>query len=145
MLWMDRTAFRRAGVDADSVVRAFADAVRQMPGVARVDLVRALATGDTVRDGIARRWYHMLSPELPVELVVSLEPYAYWEGVTYATHGSPNDEDARVPIAFWGAPFKPGVYDDVVRVVDMAPTLAQVLGVPPLERLDGRVLTRALR
>ena len=145
MIWLDRAAFRKARVDADSLLRAFADATRRVPGVARVDLVRSLATGDTTRDAIARRWYHMLSPELPVELVISLAPYAYWEGVTYATHGSPNDDDARVPVLFWGAPFKPGVYDDFARVVDMAPTLAQVLGVPPLERLDGRVLPRALR
>jgi predicted AlkP superfamily pyrophosphatase or phosphodiesterase len=145
MVWIDRAAFRRANADADSVLRVFADGARRVPGVARIDLVKSLATADTVRDAVARRWYHMLSPELPVELVVSLEPYAYWEGVTYATHGTPNDEDARVPVLFWGRPFKPGRYDEMARVVDMAPTLAQVLGVSPLERLDGRVLTRALR
>jgi hypothetical protein len=30
-------------------------------------------------------------------------------------------------------------------VVDLAPTLARVVGVQPLERLDGHVLTKALR
>jgi hypothetical protein len=32
-----------------------------------------------------------------------------------------------------------------VRVVDMAPTLAQILNVRPTEELDGHVLTQALR
>ena len=145
MVWVDRASFRRARVDADSVVRAFGEAVKKVPGVARVDLVRNLATADTTRDAIARRWYHMISPDLPVELTVSIEPYAYWTGVTYATHGSPNDEDAKVPVLFWGKAFKPGIYDEFARVVDMAPTLANVLGVMPLERLDGRVLSKALR
>jgi arylsulfatase A-like enzyme len=31
-----------------------------------------------------------------------------------------------------------------VLVVDMAPTLADVIGVPPTERLDGRVLRQAI-
>jgi predicted AlkP superfamily pyrophosphatase or phosphodiesterase len=144
MIWVDRDAFTRARVDADSVVREFANAARKVPGVASVDPVRTLAA-DTARSPIARRWYHMLSPELPVELVVSLEPYAYWAGVDIATHGTPNDDDAKVPVLFWGAPFKRGIYDEFARVVDMAPTLAQVLGVAPLERLDGHVLTRAVR
>ena len=145
MIWVDRAAFRRARIDADSVLRTFAEAARKVPGVGRVDLVRTLTSGDTTRDAVARRWYHMLSPELPVELVISPEPYAYWAGVTYATHGTPNDEDAHVPVLFWGRPFKPGVYGEFARVVDMAPTLAHVFGVPPLERLDGRVLAPALR
>ena len=59
------------------------------------------------------------------------------------------DAVRRVPIGrknrFFGPPFKPGIYDEFARVVDIAPTLANVLGVPPLERLDGHVLTRELR
>jgi arylsulfatase A-like enzyme len=31
-----------------------------------------------------------------------------------------------------------------VRIVDLAPTLAEVIGVKPSERLDGRVLPEAL-
>jgi len=145
MVFVDRSAFARARIDVDSTLRRFADAVRRVPGVGRVDFVRALAQADTVHDAVARRWLHMLSPELPVELVVSLEPYAYWAGTPNATHGTPNDEDAHVPVVFWGAGVRAGRYGEFARVVDIAPTIAPVLGVPPLERLDGRVLTRALR
>ena len=144
MVFVDRAAFARARVNADSVLTRFAEEVRKVPG-ARADLVRSLASADTVRDAVARRWLHMLPPELPVELVVSLAPYAYWQGVTMATHGTPNDEDAHVPLIFWGAPFRAGHFTDFARVVDLAPTLAATVKVPPLERLDGRVLSRGLR
>jgi len=145
MVFVDRAAFSRAHVDADSALRSFADQARKVPGVGRVDFVHSLAQDDTVHDAVARRWLHMLSPDLPVELVVSLEPFAYWGGTSIATHGTPNDEDAHVPLLFWGPAFRAGHYDEFSRVVDIAPTLAHVLGVPPLERLDGHVLTRALR
>jgi predicted AlkP superfamily pyrophosphatase or phosphodiesterase len=145
MLLVDGAALRRAGVSADSVVRAFAADARRVPGVLRADFVRDLARADTVHDDVARRWYHSLPPDVQVPLVVTLRPYVYWSGVKSATHGSPHDYDTHVPVIFYGPPFKPGRYPARVRVVDMAPTLAAVLGVAPAERLDGRVLRAAIR
>ena len=40
---------------------------------------------------------------------------------------------------------KPGRYTNPVYSVDMAPTLAALLGIPPTEQVDGRVLTEAIR
>ena len=65
--------------------------------------------------------------------------------VTFATHGSPHDSDANVPVLFWGAGVTPGQYLDTVRVVDMAPTLAAILGIKPTETLDGHVLAQVIR
>lgn len=145
MLYVDRAAFARAGVDADRAVDAFATALRAVPGMMRVDRLAALrARGDTA-DAITRRWVHMVPAELPVELVATLLPGRVWGRRTYAQHGSPHDDDARVPILFHGAPFAARTHARPARVVDIAPTLAHVLGVPPLETIDGRVLTDALR
>ena len=145
MLFLDRAALARAKVDADSVARRFAADARKVAGVQRADLRRDLARADTTTDYIARRWLHSIPADLPVEVVVTLRPYVYWSSVRYATHGTPWDYDAHVPVLFWGAAFRPGRDATYARVVDMAPTLAAVLHVTPTERLDGRVLTRAFR
>lgn len=145
MLFVDRDALAARGVDADSLARDFAAAARRVPGVLRADLVRDLAGGDTVNDVVTRRWWNMLPPDMPVEAVVTLRPGHVWGTATYAQHGSPLDVDAHVPVIFYGPAFRPGTYDRFARVVDMAPTLARVLNVRPAERLDGRVLTEALR
>lgn len=138
-------AFAKAGVDVDSAIASFGEEARHVDGVLRADLLTALARADTVHDTIARRWLHMFEPGGRVRLVVTLTPYSYWSGVTYATHGSPHDGDAHVPVVFYGARVKPGKYRGFVRVVDMAPTLAGIVGVKPLEALDGRVLRQAIR
>lgn len=145
ILTADRAALAAANIDADSLLDAFAAAVRKVPGVASVDRVRDLTRADTTKDYAARRWFHMLPPDLPADLVITLKPYAYWQGVTYATHGSPNEEDAHVPIIFFGPMIRPGHYDRRALVVDMAPTLARIVGVQPAERLDGHALTQILR
>jgi predicted AlkP superfamily pyrophosphatase or phosphodiesterase len=148
ILFVDRDALGRRNVNADSTVRAIADALRKVPGVMRVDEVRALrarSASHIERDYVARRWLNMLPPDIPAELVVTLEPNVYWAGVLYATHGSPHDYDTHVPMIFYGPWFERGRHTNTVRVVDMAPTLAQVLRVRPTEELDGRVLMQALR
>jgi len=145
MVYLNRDALRTANVNADSLLSYFADSARKVPGVLRVDLVKDLASKDTTKDYVARRWIHMLPPDLKVELVVTFDPYAYSAGVINATHGTPHDYDAHVPVVLYGPMIKPGKYGQFARVVDLAPTLARIVGVTPTEPLDGRVLTPALR
>jgi arylsulfatase A-like enzyme len=127
------------------VLRGFARAVARVPGVLRADVIDDLARADTTKDVIARRWLHMFRPGGEVGVAITLKPYHYFGRGNTATHGSPHDYDARVPVLFWGAAFVPGHVSGDARVVDMAPTLAHVLGVRPLERLDGHVLTQVLK
>ncbi len=144
LLFVDRDAFRGGRVSADSVLRQVAAGMRRLPGVLRVDRVADLPRADTVRDAIARRWLHMIPPDVPVELVVTLKPGHVWGRATYAQHGAPHDYDAQVPVIFYGPWFRTGRYSQMARVVDIGPTLARVVGVRPTERLDGRVLEAAL-
>lgn len=138
-------AFDRAKVNVDSTTRAFAAALRKVLGVMRVDLFSDLAKANLAKDKIARRWLHMFSPGGATKLAVTLTPYSYWEATTYATHGMPHDSDAQVPVLFWGAGVRAGARPDTVRTVDIAPTLATIIGVKPLEKLDGVVLKKAVR
>jgi len=141
---VDREAFALAHVDPDPVLARFADALRRQPGIARVDRVRDLARLDTVNDAVSRRWLHMLPADQPIELVVTPVEGAYPAGASIAEHGTPYDNDAHVPVIFYGAGVRPGRYSERALVADAAPTLARILGVTPIERLDGRVLERAL-
>jgi len=144
MLFVDRAAFARARVNTDSVLTAFAAAARTVPGVRRVDRLAALAR-DTLRDPVARRWVHQVPADLPVELVVTLQPNSVWGAYAPGIHGSPYDDDAHVPVLFYGASFKAGRYARFARVVDIAPTLAWATATRPTERVDGVVLWDALR
>jgi hypothetical protein len=144
LLIVDRTAFARARVDADALLARFATTLRRQPGIARVDRVRDLVQRDTLRDAVSRRWLHMLPSDAAVEYVVTPVQGAYPAGAQIAEHGSPYDDDARVPLIFYGAGIRPGRIVERALVVDAAPTLARVIGVTPFERLDGHVLVRAL-
>jgi hypothetical protein len=130
MLTVSPAGFAGARITPDSAVGAFMRDLR--------------ARGDTA-DYVSRRWLHMVPADVPVTLVVTLLPGHVWGHPRWAEHGTVHDQDAHVPLLFYGAGVTPGTYPRFVRVVDLAPTLARIVGVPPTEPLDGRVLEEAVR
>jgi len=145
MVLIDRAAFANARVNADSAVNAFLVSVRQTPGVLRTDRLSTLRARNDVNDAIGRRWLHMIPNESDAVAVITLKPFNPGGRVTYAQHGSPHDYDTHVPLLLFGPWFTPGKYTSMVRVVDIAPTLAWIARTKPTERLDGRVLRAALK
>lgn len=100
---------------------------------------------------LAERARSSFDPDRSGDLLVLLKP-----GVTtieapgpyyVETHGSPWDYDRRVPILFWRNPAPSGAEGEMtgfeqplsVETVDIAPTLAALLGVP-MPGVDGRCL-----
>ena len=143
---LNRPALKRTRVNADSLVARLAADARQVPGVLRVDRWRDLLKADQSTDAIARRWVHQFPADAAIELVVTLTPGSVWRAYApVTTHGSPHDYDTHVPLIFYGPVFRPGRYEEFVRTVDLAPTLASVAGVKPTEAVDGVVLRRILK
>jgi len=138
---IDRSKVGTRTRELRTVARAFAADVRRIPGVLRVDVIDDLTLADTVKDDIARRWLHMFRPGGEELVAITLRPFNY-SGTGIASHGTPHDYDARVPLMFWGRHFRHFADSSSARVVDLAPTLAHLLGVTPQERLDGHVLVR---
>ena len=145
LLTMDRAGLRARGVNLDSVVGALATEIRAVHGVLRVDTPRSLAAVDTAQDAIGRRWLNTVPPDVGAELMVTLKPKFVFGGANSAEHGQPSDDDTHVALLFWGAGIRAGTNTNRVSVVDLAPTLAALLGVQPTEPIQGRVLTEALR
>ena len=149
LVGIDRARLGGAGptrgtpLKADSILDAFRREALRVRGIARVDYMRDIRKADFAADPIARRWNNHVGNNPVVDLVITLTRYSYWYRAT-ATHGSPYDQDASVPIIFYGPWAKPGRYTEFARTVDMAPTLAQMLRVKPTEKLDGVVLMNAI-
>jgi predicted AlkP superfamily pyrophosphatase or phosphodiesterase len=82
-------------------------------------------------------WYVMIIPEA-FEL-------AHHGNDTGTDHFTPYSYDRHVPLAFFGAPFAPGTYHGRVEPVDLAATLASLLGINQPSASVGHILTQAIR
>ena len=88
---------------------------------------------------------HQLPPDAGVVLTVTLQRGSVWDipNLPIAMHGQPSEDDAHVPIIFWGRGVRRGSIAGRMNTVDIAPTLAVLLGVTPLSLVDGHARTDA--
>lgn len=137
---LDRPLAARRGVDARDLGEAAASILRAQPGIAAA-FTRAQIEEDATPpapflDAVRKGWYR----ELAADVKVVMKPG--WMLSTYpngTTHGSPHAYDAHVPMLFYGPRWvKPGRIDEPAEVVDIAPTLAGLLGVAAPSSAEGR-------
>src|SRR6266516_3623540 len=133
------------GVNTDRIFDALTARIVRVQGVARVIKPADLSRADTESDPVARRWVHQLPPDAGVVLTVTLQRGSVWDipNLPIAMHGQPSEDDAHVPIIFWGRGVRRGSIAGRMNTVDIAPTLAVLLGVTPLSLVDGHARTDA--
>jgi arylsulfatase A-like enzyme len=134
--------YERLVADADTLA-AVLDTITRTEGVWRVFRGDQLER-DAARDTIAARLALSYVPDRSGDLIVVPREHWIMSSTGAATHGSVHAYDARVPLLLLGAPFEPGAYGQPVRPTDLAPTLAETIGVS-LRRPHGRVLHEAMR
>jgi arylsulfatase A-like enzyme len=144
-LVLDRKLVAARGLDANTVAEAARTLLASEPAIAAAYTRRELETGSRAGapffDPMRRSWNRDISGDVQ---------YAYAPGwmatstSSIATHGSPHPYDTHVPILFWGPKWvQAGQRTQRVEVVDIAPTLAQVLGVAAPSGNEGRALPLA--
>jgi hypothetical protein len=116
--------------------------LKAQPEIAEVMTAVALAampspSGPPESWSLAERARASFDPDRSGDLIVMLKPrylpipVEVAEGGTYiATHGSPWDYDRRVPILFWRKGITGFEQPNGVETIDIAPTLAALIGLP---------------
>ena len=88
-------------------------------------------------DLIARSFYPDRAPDVVVHV---REDHLITNRRRGTTHVSPHAYDRRVPLIFAGPGVAAGEHAESVRTVDIAPTLAELLGITAPSDIDGRAL-----
>ena len=103
----------------------------------RAELLSGSRAGAPFFDASRKSWH----PDVSGEVQFTLKPNWMFASSSIATHGSPHEYDSHVPLLFWGPAWvRPGRIDTAVEVVDIAPTLARMLGVAPPPASEGKPL-----
>jgi Type I phosphodiesterase / nucleotide pyrophosphatase len=142
LAWLDQDAFTAAHRHEHDAETAVGEAMKQT-GVRDYYTKSQLAEGEVPNTPLGRKYLNSYSPE--GSWYVMGVPDIYTVGPSKGTdHTSPYNYDTHVPLAFYGLPFQTGTYRTSVEPVDLAPTLASLLGINAPTHSVGRVLTEAL-
>ena len=142
-VFLDSRAFQEYGIPEQRAEEMTADIYQEIARLPQVFTRWDLMHGTVPNNAIGRRFEHTYSV-LGGWAVLALRPIFTQAPVSGADHGAPYSYDTHVPLAFFGAPFKPGIYRTHSEPVDLAPTLANLLGTNLPSHSMGRVLTEAI-
>ena len=137
-LYLDSSGFR----DPEPIRRAAARAaLEQSPVTGYYTAGGACST----HDGWEVRFRNSFHPKRSGDVMLSYRPeyvedFGQGRGISY---GSLYNYDVRVPLCFYGPQFLAEVFESPVESVDLAPTLARVMGVAQPSSASGRVLGEA--
>jgi len=142
MAWLDPDAFAAAHVKERDAEAAVGEAMKQA-GLRDFYTKSQLAQGEVSDTALGHKFLNSYSPEGSWYVMGVPAPYNVgWPKGT--DHATPYTYDTHVPLAFYGLPFQPGAYRAHAEPVDMAATLASLLGINAPTHAVGRVLTEAL-
>jgi hypothetical protein len=131
-------------LDRRQVRVAAAQAALQVPGVAGY----FTADGDCSHSGEwRRRFRNSFHVQRSGDVMLSYAPgwveeFGNGRGLSY---GSFYNYDVRVPLIFYGGPFRSRTYEEPVEAIDVAPTIARLTGLTYPSSAVGRVLGEAFQ
>ncbi len=134
-LYLNRELISQRGLDQGTVEAAVADVLTQFDGIALAISSSALREGRTPDFPIVQTILRNFSPDRSGDIYIVFEPNRFvndFDGLTVAsTHGSPWRYDTYVPLIFVGAGIPAQRVARPVQTVDVAPTLALLIGAKP--------------
>jgi arylsulfatase A-like enzyme len=140
--WLNEEAFATIKMKEEDAERVTGEALKQI-GLRGFYTRSELARGEEPATETGFKYANSYSP-LGGWYVMGV-PVPYTVGTLNGTdHASPYTYDTHVPLAFYGFPFQPGMYRTHAEPVDLAVTLASLLGINAPTHAVGRVLTEAL-
>ena len=140
-IYLDHRALDAAGIPPGAAARRVQAELSSLPGIARVFTSEELSS--TVRgDRFLELQRHSWRADRGGDLVVQIcEGCLMTDDPTGTTHGTPYEYDRRVPLFLLGAGIGAGDSEAECRTIDLAPTVASLLGLPRFDSpRDGRPL-----
>lgn len=129
-LYLNRRKIFNAGLKISDVQNIVAEFAIQFRGVAEAITSSMMQSSQFTEGtmGMAQRSYFARHSG---DVVLNLLPGWIVQGESLSDSGSPYIYDTHVPLIFWGGAIKNCVIRSDVKIEDIAPTIAQIVGVTP--------------
>lgn len=145
--FLDYALIEKNKFNREEVENTAARFLLNAPGVANTLTRSQLETGAIPDNRIGKLMQRAWHRQISGDIVVIAKPYWHFSSSDHGTsHGSPYRYDTNVPLMFMGKPWIiPGNHGEYAEVMDIAPSLANILRLRPPAASEGRILVESLR
>lgn len=137
--YYDRSLMDSLKVDEARVTSIIKSHMESVKGIYRV-YTKAELLNPNANDPYAVRLSHFMNRELSPDLYTLVDRGWIFRNPFGTSHGTPYDYDSHVPLVFSRQEYSAVALSDSVATIDIAPTLGDILGVQPLNPVDGTSL-----
>ncbi|MFQ6605134.1 MAG: alkaline phosphatase family protein [Fidelibacterota bacterium] len=134
--YFDADMMEKENIDQDWISTVIREELVQVDGIEYV-LNREDILNSTEKDTLLTRMKHFTHPVKSPDLWIVQEKHWVYRNPYGTSHGTPYDYDAHVPFLICQPGFEPRNISAHVPSVDIAVTIADILGITPDPKVDG--------
>ncbi len=128
-IFFNYAALEEKGINAEELEKDIAQHVLQYDRVSEV-FTRSQLMATSYTESIAAAIDHGFNQKRSGDVMIVLDPQVISYSATGSTHGTGLNYDTHAPLIFYGKGIRRGNTMDRTEVVDIAPTIAALLGIP---------------
>ena len=141
--YLDKGKIIKNGLNIDSIEEDMASVALQFKGVERAIPVYRLST--FTKDFITNKIENGYNPSRSGDVILNLLPNYLDYDTTGTTHGAPYIYDAHVPLIFYGGSVVHGVSEKQEYIINIAPTISNLLCIPYPDGCTGYPMKEAMK
>jgi predicted AlkP superfamily pyrophosphatase or phosphodiesterase len=131
MIYLDKKEIAKQKLEEDKIEQDVSEFMLRFNGVSSTVAANALKKGSFNTDDIRSLLQNGYQPKRSGDVMIILQPgWIDSESQTGTTHGSGYSYDTHVPLLWYGWNIKHGSTAELIRPIDIAPTIALMLNIP---------------
>jgi len=142
-IFLNKKRVKELGLDANEVAQNLADEVIYYEGVYKALTARTMQTSNFT-DGVLHLLQNGYNQKFSGDVLLLPNPATIMYSKTGSTHGSGYNYDTHVPIIFYGKGIKKGSTKSHVNIIDIAPTISNLLEIAFPNANTGKVIEEVL-
>lgn len=143
-IFLDKQKIESLGLNKNTVAEKLAEEVIALEGIYKAVTAKTLQT-TKFTDGIMNSLQNGYNQKFSGDVMLIPFPATLTGGRTGTSHGSGYSYDAHIPLIFYGNGIKKGVSKKRYEIIDIAPTIANLLKIEAPNSSTGKIIDEALK
>ncbi|MBT4413577.1 MAG: alkaline phosphatase family protein [Polaribacter sp.] len=143
-IFLNKEKIESLGLDKNKVADKLVEEILNFEGIYKAVTARTLQT-TRFFDGIMNSLQNGYNQKISGDVMMIPYPATLIRGRTGTSHGSGYSYDTHIPLIFYGNGIKKGVSKSKYEIIDIAPTIANLLRIEAPNSSTGKIITEALK